>query len=216
MTVGIVGAGRMGRALACALAAVGEPVLLSTGRQAASAAPPGPYGEPVPLETMWRGAGVVLLALPFPVALELVRGPAGRAGADRTLVDVTNPRLLPGGVWQPRSGGELIAGAARTWRVAKAFNTVPADALGACRLAGLPISVPVAGEPVARAEASELARRLGFDPVDAGDITASGELESLAVLLLRISTAHRLRGRIGIHVGVPESPPVAAAPRRAG
>jgi 8-hydroxy-5-deazaflavin:NADPH oxidoreductase len=196
MTVGIAGAGRMGRALAGALEAAGVPVLLAGVREA------------VPFEELWWRAGVVLLTLPFPVALDLMRGVAGRCGGGRTMVDVTNPRLSaspptgPGGL-AGRSGGELIAEAARTWEVAKAFNTVPAGALGGSRVDGCPVSLPVAGTPAAKFDVCRLARRLGFDPVDAGDISGSRELESLAVLLMRVSDANRLHGRIAIHIGQP-------------
>jgi hypothetical protein len=40
--------------------------------------------------------------------------------------------------------------------------------------------------------------------VDAGGLRDSGEVESLAVLLSRISDAHGLRGCIGIHIAQPE------------
>lgn len=199
MTVGIAGAGRMGRALAGALEAAGVPVLLAGVREA------------VPFEELWWRASVVLLTLPFPVALDLMRGVAGRCGGGRTMVDVTNPRLAaaqPVGAAGPaglagRSGGELIAEAARTWEVAKAFNTVPAGALGGARVDGCPVSLPIAGTPAAKFDVCRLARRLGFDPVDAGDISGSRELESLAVLLMRVSDANRLHGRIAIHIGQP-------------
>ena len=193
MTVGIAGAGRMGRALAGALETAGVPVLLAGAR------------ESVPFEELWWRASVVLLTLPFPVALDLMRGVAGRCGGGRTMVDVTNPRLsaaAPVGL-AGRSGGELIAEAARTWEVAKAFNTVPAGALGGAVVDGCPVSLPIAGTPAAKFDVCRLARRLGFEPVDAGDISGSRELESLAVLLMRVSDANRLHGRIAIHIGQP-------------
>jgi len=192
---GVVGAGRMGLALARAIAATGEPVLVARTR-------PGPTAGLAPLDQVCRECDVVLLAVPFPVALALLSGPTGRCGRGRTLVDATNPRLgrhaapPPGG----GPGAELLARAAPSWRVVKAFNTVPAAQVASGRLAGGPVSVPVAGEPAAKREVFALARRLGFEPVDAGGLQDSGEVESLAVLLSRISDAHGLCGRIGIHI----------------
>jgi predicted dinucleotide-binding enzyme len=208
MTVGIVGAGRMGLSLARAVAATGEEVLLSSGRWDGPVPPAVSRCRSVPLAALWRQSGTVLLALPFAAAFELMRGTAARLGEGRVLIDVTNPRLSAGVPPTPRSGGELIAEAAPTWRVAKAFNTIPAAVLDASRIHHCPVSLPVAGAPVARSVASALARRLGFDPLDAGGIAASRELESLAVLLVRLSDAHQLHGRIAIHIGQPERPPV--------
>ncbi|GAA5179033.1 NADPH-dependent F420 reductase [Rugosimonospora acidiphila] len=225
MTVGVLGTGRMGMALARALAAAGETVLLCSARLGW---PPPDITEPgcvaVSLGELLRHGELVLLAVPFPVAVGFVSGPAGRFGAGRTLVDATNPgqnswrgavrganppASLPPGI----SGGELIAEAAPTWQVAKAFNTVPADQVAACRLAGAAVTVPVAGAPAAKADVSALARRLGFEPLDAGGIEASRHLESLATLLIAVSAAHHLHGRVGIHIGQPD-PPVGAQAAR--
>lgn len=203
--IGIVGAGQMGRALARAVAANVEPVLLAGGRRIQ---PPDAFPrhcEPARLVDVWRQARIVMLALPFPVALELMSGGAGWVGRGRTLIDVTNPGFTPDAARATRrSGGEMIARKSRTWAVAKAFNTVPAEHLEAVQIDGRPVSVPVAGAQPAKAEAFALARQLGFDPVDAGGIAASREVESLAMLLARISTTNGLHGRIGVHIGQPE------------
>lgn len=200
MIIGILGAGRMGLALAQAITAAGDQVLLVKGRQrrCLGRIP----ASPAPLAELRQRASTVLLALPFPVALELMSGPAGQIGAGRTLIDVTNPAFATGVTLPPgRSGGELIAEAASTWQVVKAFNAVPAEEVAARYLYDRPVSVPVAGAPPAKTDAFALARRLGFEPLDAGGIGASRELEALALLLSRISTAHGLHGRIAIHIG---------------
>jgi predicted dinucleotide-binding enzyme len=200
--VGVIGAGRMGSACARAVAAVTTvPVLVCSGR---------PAGSPrrwVPdscvaatLSEVLGGCAPVLLAVPFAAALVLMSGPAGRGGAGRTLIDATNPGEPVGA---GRSGGERIAAAAPSWHVVKAFNTVPAAQMGACLLDGEPIAVPLAGSAPAKADAADLARRLGFTPYDAGGIEGSRELESLAVLLMRLSATHDMRGCIGIRIGRP-------------
>lgn len=225
MTIGIVGAGPMGRALACALESAEQSVLLMRGRPAPDS-DDGPPGAPdwLPAESqmvssseLWRRAATVMLAVPFPVAVHLMSGPAGRWGAGRTLIDVTNPSFGPdASLPTSRSGGEQIAALASSWQVAKAFNTVPARNVAACRMHGRPISLPVAGTRRAKVEVFALARLLGFEPLDAGDITASRELESLAVLLARISAAQGLHGRIGIRIGQPEQEAAATTATRTG
>jgi predicted dinucleotide-binding enzyme len=210
MTVGIVGAGSMGQALARAIGAKIEPVLLASGRPGARPveAEVPPHCRPAPLADVWQHTRLVLLALPFTAALDLMSGRAGGLGDGRTLVDVSNPGLCPDSPGPvERSGGELIAEAAHTWSVAKAFNTVPAELLEAHHMNGRPISVPVAGGQPGKSDAFGLAWRLGFAPVDAGDIAASRELESLAMLLIRVSAAHHLHGRVAIHIGQPEPVP---------
>lgn len=204
--VGVVGAGRMGRALARAIAATGGHVLLAGGRD--QAPPPSvPAGcTAAALPALWRQAALVLLALPFPAARELMSGAAGLLGAGRVLVDVTNPRLTPGAAFTAgQCGAVVLAEAARSWQVVKAFNTVPADALDAVRLHGHPVSVPVAGGSAAKAQVCELVRRLGFEPLDAGGLAAGRELESLAVLLVHIGRAGGWHGRVAIHIGPPDA-----------
>jgi len=210
MTIGIIGTGKMGQALARAIASRVEPVLLAAGRgDVREGLVSYPRCQPATLDEVWRRARLVLLALPFPVARDLMSGPAGGLGGGRTLVDVSNPCLNPGDRPPPgHSAGELIAAVAPTWSTAKAFNTVPAALLDTPQMYGRPVSVPVAGCRPAKSDVFDLAWRLGFDPVDAGEIVASFELESLARLLVSVSTAHRLHGRIAIHIGQPE--PVAA------
>ena len=194
--VGVIGAGRMGRAMAAAIeAATGDPVLVCSGRRGATAT----------LEPILTTCAPVVLAVPFPVAVAVLAAGAGARGGGRTLIDATNPASVPP-PWP--SGGEMIAALAPAWRVAKAFNTVAADQLTASHMDGEPLTLPVAGVPAARAEAAGLARRLGFAPLDAGGIEGSCELESLARLLMRVSGAHGLHGRVGIRVGTPQRPPV--------
>jgi 8-hydroxy-5-deazaflavin:NADPH oxidoreductase len=208
-TVGVIGAGRMGRAVAVTIAtATAEPTLVCSGRSS---------GRPVELPQLCTAATldevldscrIAVLALPFPVAVALLSGSAGRRGDGRTLIDTTNPGLCPRSIvpspW--RSGGELLAAIAPGWHVAKAFNAVAAEQMSACRLDNGRVAVPVAGMPCARAEAAELASRLGFEPLDVGGIEGSRELESLARLLVLVSSAHGMHGQIGIRIGRPQRP----------
>ncbi|GGQ49153.1 NADPH-dependent F420 reductase [Couchioplanes azureus] len=199
--MGIIGAGRMGTALARVLAAAGVPAALCTARCDRPAADPPPGCTPATLDDVLWHTDPVLLALPFPVAVGLASGPAGHCGDGRVLIDATNPgfcrdRVVPPGL----SGGELIAAAATGWRTVKAFNTVPAEHLAATRIGGGTVTLPVAGPADAKPPVLDLAGRLGFEPVDVGGIESSREMEALAVLMARVSAAYDLHGRIGIRI----------------
>jgi predicted dinucleotide-binding enzyme len=211
MIVGIIGRGRMGSALARALAAHGRPVLIA-GR-GDPARPPDPFApypgiRPVPTGAVVAGADLVVLMLPFAAAVELAL--AGRLddGRGRTVIDATNPPTAGAAPPAPAgSGGRLLAELLPQWRVVKALNTVPAGMLGEPVLDGRPVTVPLAGDhPTAKAEVSALVRRLGFAPVDVGGIDRAPALESLADLLMAISSRHALRGRIGFQVALAEPP----------
>lgn len=209
MIVGIIGRGRMGSALARALAAHGRPVLIA-GR-GDPARPPDPFApypgiRPVPTGAVVAGADLVVLMLPFAAAVELAL--AGRLddGRGRTVIDATNPPTIGAAPSAPAgSGGRLLAELLPQWRVVKALNTVPAGMLDEPVLDGRPVTVPLAGDhPAAKAEVSALVRRLGFAPVDVGGIDCAPALESLANLLMAISSRHALRGRIGFQVALAE------------
>ncbi|MGW4500102.1 NADPH-dependent F420 reductase [Micromonospora sp. NPDC004336] len=209
MTVGIIGRGRMGSALARALAAHGRPVLIA-GRGDPARLPgtlaPHPGIRPVPTRAVVAGADLLVLMLPFAAAVEMAL--AGRLddGRGRTVIDATNPPAAASGLPAPAgSGGRLLAELLPRWRLVKAFNTVPAGMLGDPVVDGRPVTVPLAGDhPGAKAEASALVRRLGFAPLDVGGIDRAPALESLADLLMAISSRHALRGRIGFQVAVAE------------
>ncbi|MFG3423618.1 NADPH-dependent F420 reductase [Micromonospora sp. NPDC048063] len=211
MIVGIIGRGRMGSALARALAAHGGPVLIA-GR-GDPVRPPDPFApypgiRSVPTGAVVAGADLVVLMLPFAAAVELAL--AGRLddGRGRTVIDATNPPQA--GVAPPApagSGGRLLAELLPQWRVVKALNTVPAGMLDEPVLDGRPVTVPLAGDhPPAKAQVSALLRRLGFAPVDVGGIDRAPALESLADLLMAISSRHALRGRLGFQVALAEPP----------
>lgn len=188
--IAVVGTGPMGTALAEALNRTGPAVLHCGVRETAR----------------WNAvaeAGVVMLALPFGVAFDLMTTELLGSGGGRVLVDVTNPAFDadPFPVPVGRSGGEVLADSLTGWRVVKAFNTVPAALMATPTLDRTPVTVPVAGDDLsAKQQVCQIALRLGFDSVDAGDIAGSRELESLACLLMRISKAHGYRSQVGFRL----------------
>lgn len=196
MRVGILGAGPFGLALAARLARHGIPVRITT-RQVAEATErarryPVFAERPAPLAdmaTVLAAADLLVLALPYPVALRLSRRfPAFAAG--KLLIDVTNP-LFAREQGDPFAAGEgclEIARALPYVRIAKAFNTLTVAGLDS----DAPGSAPYATDDETAADATEsIARGIGLRPVRIGPLSCAAHLES-AALVDRLTSGARL------------------------
>jgi predicted dinucleotide-binding enzyme len=199
--VTIAGAGNVGSALARNLLRHDIDVQLAasdlaSARQAVTAL--GDRARAVELATLRDGVDALFLAVPAPAApavLEAARAlPAGTI-----VIDCTNPlRWQDGPVHTPPPEGSTAAQLARQFpalRLVKAFNTFGAEfhdqpSLGQAS-ADLYFATDDAG---ARAAVSELARTLGYDPVDVGPLRNAAHLESLAILWIHLATVGK-RGR---------------------
>lgn len=193
-TVAIIGAGRVGGALARRFVASGLEVALGVRRPDAVRASFRAQGIEVaaPAEAIAR-AQIVFLAVPGPVAVEVAREHAG-ALAGKILVDCNNPvgRDAEGLVHRPPPEGSLAAALAAALpgvAVVKAFNTFGAELHADPVIDERGVDVLVAGEDRAKAPVIALARTAGFEPVDAGPLRNAALLEALAVLWIHLATA---------------------------
>jgi len=191
-TIAILGAGNVGAALARNLTRVGDRVHLGVpepGKYAALAAELGARIGTV--EEAIAEAGIAILAVPYGAALAIAEEVADWNG--RILVDATNP-LAPGlaglSVGTTTSAAEQIAERARNARVVKCFNVTGAENMGdPQRLAGDVFMPAAADDADARAEVLALARRMGFDAVDAGPLKAARYLEPFAMTWIHLAFA---------------------------
>ena len=199
MRIAIVGTGKMGRGFVEALSAKHEVVVGSRDpeRAARIAARSGAALGTANADAV-DGAGVVILAVPWPALQETVVSLGGLGGS--VVVDVTNPmnrehrEALKG-----RSTPELIRAWAPDTKVVKAWNHVHARFLTAPEVDGLAQSVLIAGdETEAKRTVSTLARDIGFDPVDVGPLRAARDLEKLVATMtfvklgaIRVLSSHR-------------------------
>lgn len=145
-------------------------------------------------------ADVVLLAVPFGSVDEVVKS-AGKALAGKTVVDVTNALDANMGlaVGYTTSGAEDLQNKVPDARVVKAFNTVFAQHMATGKLGGKPIAAFVAGDDTdAKATVQQLARDIGFDPVDAGPLKNARLLEPMAYLNIQLGYVLGLGTDIGI------------------
>ncbi|MEM1416728.1 MAG: NAD(P)-binding domain-containing protein [Myxococcota bacterium] len=199
--VGIVGAGRVGSALARRFRAVGVDVVLGLreGRE---------VPEPLAALGVTGGPasalpGLVFLAVPAPAAIEAVAAvPAGTI-----VVDCSNPvRWDEGPVVDAPAEGSVaaaLAAARPDLRVLKGFNTFGAEWHADPESAAGPATVPFAGDDAeAKAQAMALATRAGFAPLDAGPLRNAALLEHAAVLWIHLATAGGLgRGSVFVWAG---------------
>ena len=165
MRIAVLGAGRVGGALAATWREAGHDVAVSTRDTVAETA---------------AGADVVVLAVPAASGREVLAAAGPLAG--RILVDATNN--LSGG-----PDGAALATLAPGARVVKAFNTVFATFMHDTR-PERPASLVLCGDDgEAKEVVSGLVRDAGFEPVDAGGAERTGDVEAFARLVIGLAYA---------------------------
>ncbi|KQW89836.1 NADP oxidoreductase [Massilia sp. Root418] len=181
-TVGIIGAGAIGKAMAKQLAAAGIDVILSNSRGPASlAGTVAELGKQVRAGTVQQAADadIVFFSVNWNRSEALLRS-LNLQG--RILIDATNPVILPG-FELAELGGRNSSQVLRDWatgaRVVKAFNTLLADVLASPpETNGGRRVVFVSGDDAgAKAEVLQLIERLKFASIDLGSLEVGGYLQ---------------------------------------
>ncbi|WP_266980661.1 NADPH-dependent F420 reductase [Streptomyces melanogenes] len=195
MSVGVIGAGPMGRAAARQFALAGETVRLADRSpelavRAAAAASAGTRGSVEAHDVAGvLEAELITLAMGTDETLAFVIHHRS-ALAGKILIDTTNPVEEGGGSALGRTGPsmtELIARAAPQSSVVKAFNTACAATLFAGRVDGAHLDVFVAGDDYsAKIPVIELIDRAGLRGLDAGDLRNAHVLEQMALLCMEL------------------------------
>ena len=82
--------------------------------------------------------------------------------------------------------------------IVKAFNTVSSEAFDLRFVNGVPLDTFVAGDDAAAvAEISQLVKDAGFNPVNAGSLSASRTLEAMMVLFIGVMMRYGYNGKAG-------------------
>jgi NADPH-dependent F420 reductase len=189
MNIAIIGAGNVGRALAASSVRAGHAVVISSSdptHATAVAAATGARAAESNREAVEAG-DVVILAVPT-AAIASVADELGAALEGKIVVDVTNrPTPDPtraGTTSIAEETAALVPGA----RVVKAFNTAFASRQADPIVDGTPLDGFVAGDdPEAKATVLELARSIGFRPIDAGPLAFARTLEGMAWLNISLN-----------------------------
>jgi len=184
--IGIIGNGNVGAALARGLKRAGHEVRTAGKDQAV-------------LRDTAGWAELVLLAVPFGALDDVIKG-SGDMLAGKTVIDVTNSldASMNLAVGFTTSGAEELQKKLPKSRVVKAFNTVFAQHMDSGKLGDQRLTAFVAGDDEAsRKQVIELARAIGFDPVDAGPLKNSRLIEPLAYLNIQLGYVLGMGTQIG-------------------
>lgn len=194
MRVGILGSGKVGRALGSWAASLGEVVIFASRdpEHAADAAQKAGNGaKAATLAELAADSELLLLTLPFREVRQALQS-AGAGLNGKIIVDVTNPITTDRQALElghTTSGAEEIARQFPATRVVKAFNATFAEIYEARRpaIAGHRITIFFAGDDAnAKKMVKQLIHRLGFDAVDAGPLLSARCLEPLSLLNIRL------------------------------
>jgi predicted dinucleotide-binding enzyme len=183
MRIGIIGAGQVGVALGTHWIEKGHNVLYSSRNpdpknpRSATVAATAAHGEVVVLSMPWKGMR------------EAVAACGDLSG--KVVIDCLNPVLpdLSGlEIGRDTSAAELVASLAPGARVVKAFNTIGANVMANPDFGGRPATLLYCGDDAeAKRITAELARDVGFDPVDAGPLKQARVLEPFAMLWISLA-----------------------------
>jgi predicted dinucleotide-binding enzyme len=192
MSISIIGAGNVGRALARALTYKGETVVFGVPDPAKYREAVGKLGKSVSITTTISAiaaSDIVILAVPYAAAAAIATSVADWRG--KVLVDATNP-IAPGldglSLGTTTSGGEEIAKLAKGAHVVKAFNTTGAENMADSRYAnGQPLMLICGDDAQARGRVAALASLIGFDAVDCGSLSAARYLEPFAMTWIHMA-----------------------------
>jgi predicted dinucleotide-binding enzyme len=178
-SVGIIGAGRLGQAMARTVLRGGRSVVIANSRGPESLAPVvSALGDGVSAGTVDEAAsaGIVVVAVPWDRVPEAVQGLNWNG---QVVIDATND-------WadddlQGRTSSEVVADLAAGARVVKAANTLGADVLGSDpHEAGGQRVIFISGDDAdAKAEVVALFQDAGFAAIDLGDLATGGAMQQI-------------------------------------
>jgi len=179
MSYAILGAGKVGQALATAFARKGIEVAIASRQPVEALAPVamaiGPTVVPKPLRDAVK-AEIVFLAVPFETYKDVAK--VTQSWRDKIVIDVTNAYGVPPEKLGNLPSSVVISRALPGASLVKAFNHLPAKTLaedpeveGKHRVVFLSSDDQTAADKVAK-----LAEQLGFSPVWLGRLTEGGLL----------------------------------------
>ena len=178
-SVGIIGAGRLGQAMARTALRAGRQVVIANSRDPDSlASVVSELGAGVSAGTVDQASavGIVVIAVPWdrvPAAVQ------GRAWNGQVVIDATNDWAADD--LDGRTSSELVAERVAGARVVKAANTLGAEVLASDpQEAGGRRVIFVSGDDAgAKADVVALFEEAGFAPIELGDLATGGAMQQI-------------------------------------
>jgi len=207
MKVGIIGSGNVGGALGKGWAKKGHYVVFGVRDKADEKVQKvlRDAGTNARAATVPEAAGfgeVVVFATPWHAVEEAIRSAGDLKG--KIVFDCTNP--LKGDlsgleVGPETSAGEQVAQWAAGAKVVKIFNTTGANNMENSKYSDGPPAMFYCGDDAdAKKIAAQLAKDLGFDPIDAGGIKSARLLEPLAMLWIHLAYGQKMGREIAFRL----------------
>ena len=211
MKIAVIGAGNVGGTLGKRWAGAGHEVAFGArdpaeAKVAALVRESGPTARAVSVPEAARDAAVVVLTVPWDSARDALAAAGDLRG--RILIDATNPvPLTPEGLRQglvighTTSGGEQVARWAEGARVVKAFNTTGWQNMADPVYGSQGLSMLLCGDDAeAKKVVADLARQLGFEPVDVGPLRSARYLEAVATLWIDMAVLQGMGTNFGFRL----------------
>jgi len=175
--VGIIGAGRLGQAMAQVAARAGRSVSLANSRGPDSLASiASTLGVRATTVAEAAAAAIVVIAVPWDRVPDAVGGVEWKG---RLVVDATNDWAADD--LDGRTSSEIVAGLVAGARVVKAANTLSAEVLASDpqQSGGRRVLFVSGDDADAKAEVVALFQDAGFAPVDLGDLATGGAMQQI-------------------------------------
>jgi predicted dinucleotide-binding enzyme len=190
--LGIIGAGRLGQAMARTAVRAGRRVVIANSRGPESLAPViSALGDGVSAGTVEQAAAapVVVLAVPWEQVPGALRGLQWNG---QIVIDATNDFAatdFEGSDLDARTSSELVAGLVSGARVVKGANTLVAAVLGADphQASGQRVIFLSGDDADAKTEARTLFEDAGFFVIDLGDLVTGGRMQQIRAPLAGVN-----------------------------
>jgi predicted dinucleotide-binding enzyme len=178
-SVGIIGAGRLGQAMARTARRAGRDVVIANSRGPESlASVVSKLGDGVSAGTAEQAAlaGIVVIAVPWDSVPEAVQGIDWKGKA---VIDATNDWAADD--LNGRTSSELVADLVAGARVVKAANTLGAEVLGSDpqEAGGRRVMFISGDDAEAKSEVVTLFQDAGFAAIDLGGLAAGGAMQQI-------------------------------------